>query len=69
MSIRLHPRYQLVQKAGYEITDAVLKLSVKHDLTYVELLQVLTGLVQDSLKYMLRAERHPNDPDKKGDEA
>lgn len=65
----LHPRLFVVQAAEMEMAKAVGDLIERHQLTYVETMQALTNFQQRYLKYMLREERHPNDPDKKGDEA
>ena len=63
---------KVAQRAN--IMQAELRSDIDHlwydkypDLTYVEYLQVLTELQQSALKYMLRAERHPDDPDKPAD--
>ncbi|MFJ1539214.1 hypothetical protein ACIODS_11795 [Micromonospora chalcea] len=58
-----------VQQASRAIRDALDGLQQEHDLTDVEMLRVLFEHQQDITKYMLRRERHPNDPDKKADEA
>jgi hypothetical protein len=41
----------------------------EHDLTDVEMAKALAGQVDRVLKYVLRRERHPDDPDQKADEA
>lgn len=69
MGIPLHPRYSIVRQAGTELGDAVLNVLKKHKLTYLEIVQILTDQIQTWVKYGIRAERHPNDPSKKGDEA
>ena len=43
-------------------------LQREHGLTDVEMLQAVTSWQGTVFKYMLRAERHPGDPDKAGDE-
>lgn len=67
--LQLHPRTIPVQTASQEIRTAIFELWKKHDLSYVEMLQILAEEMQTCLKYMLRAERHPTDPEKRGDEA
>lgn len=67
--MRLHPRTLPVQRAGNEIRGELLNLQLKHDLTDVEMLQILAESAQSLLKGMLRVERHPDDPDCGGDEA
>lgn len=61
---KVHPRTLPVAKASAEIRTAVGDLADKHGLTYVELLQALGDVTATCLKYMLRAERHPDDPDR-----
>lgn len=39
----------------------------EHELTDIEVLQALNSYAQTTLKYMLREERHPDDPDKPAD--
>ena len=58
--MRLHPREQPVAKAKGKIEMAFWEAVEEADpeLTYIELLQVLTSLQQGCLKYMLRMERH-----------
>lgn len=68
MSINLSQRYFVVEEARREITGAILDAVRKHDLTYVELLQILTEEIASNLKYMLRIERH-GDTETGGDEA
>lgn len=57
-----------VQKAETDLSMKLLKFQQKHDLTDIEMLQILTQRQQTLLKYMLRAERHPDDPEKRADE-
>ena len=70
MSIKLHPRYFIVRKASLDYGEVLSGFMKAHeDLTYVELVQILVEHIQNyCLKYMLRMERHPDDPEKKGDE-
>jgi hypothetical protein len=67
--MRLHDRTLPVQAAGNALAKACDDLAEEHGLTDVELLQALNAYQQRVLKYMLRSERHPDHPDKKGDEA
>jgi hypothetical protein len=67
--VTLHKRYQIVTGAHLELTEFMLKLQEKNDLTYVELNEILLSEALSWNKYAKRQERHPNDPDKKGDEA
>lgn len=67
--IKIHPRYFKVQEAKNEIELAVLKLIDKHRLTYGEINGVMLEMALGFNKYTIRHERHPKDPEKKGDEA
>jgi hypothetical protein len=66
--LRVNPRTMPVQEATVEFEMLLLQFERARDLTEVEMLQILAGAQQRILKYMLRAERHPDDPDRKGDE-
>lgn len=67
--MRLHPRTQPVAQAEAAIKTELWRLQDEHGLTYVEMLRVLIAHQQDISKYLLREERHPGQPDHKGDEA
>ena len=67
--MRLHERTLPVQQASRDIRDALDELQREHDLTDVEMLRVLNEHQDNIARHMLRAERHPNDPGKKADEA
>lgn len=47
----------------------LMRVQEEHGLTPVELLQALLLFGLDMSKYLLRLERHPNDPDKRAGEA
>lgn len=68
MSIKLHPRYFIVAEAKVDIGAALALAIGRHDLTHLELIQILTLELTQWIKYSIRAERHPDDPEKKGDE-
>lgn len=59
----------IVQKAGIDLSAAVAEVISKHDLTYGETLKLLAEQSQRWAMHLVRSERHPDDPDKKGDEA
>ena len=65
----LHPRYFIVGKAKVEFTEAVEKIVAKHDLTIAEVISMVAEYLSTYAKYRIRAERHPNNPDKGGDES
>ncbi len=64
----LHPRYQIVRLAASEIGQAASEIAGNYNLTYHELVGVLLDIARSWTKYGIRTERHPDDPDKKGDE-
>ncbi len=66
--MKLHPRTPIVTKARLQLDNALWDMISHHQLTFVETLQILHELTAAQLKFMLRAERHPEDPNKKGDE-
>ena len=66
--IRLHPRTMQVQRAGAALTQLLLDWQEEHDLTCIETATALTGQLDRQLKYALRHERHPRDPERKADE-
>lgn len=67
--MKLHERTITVDSAKRELSEAIMSISKKHELTPTELLQMLVSEMQTELKYCLRAERHPNDSNKGADEA
>jgi len=69
MSLKLHERTLIVQKARNEFEEFMLALEQKHTLTYGEVFSLLGNAVANLAKYQIRSERHPNDPDARGDEA
>ena len=67
--MKLHPRTVVLQRARHAFETFLLELETEHELTYGELFSLLGNAVANLAKYQIRAERHPDDPDKKGDEA
>ena len=67
--IRLHPRMQQVRLARGEISEAVMDIAKDRSLTMIETVGILTEVAQEWCRHLLRAERHPDDPEKKADEA
>ena len=67
--LKLHERTMTVQRASAELGMWLCDLQERHDLTSTEVAVILAGQQQSVLKYVLRAERHPEDPDRKADEA
>jgi hypothetical protein len=70
-SMRLHPRERIVTEARLDLRKRILDWREQHaDLTDGELLGILGGTLGDEVtglaKYMVRAERHPDEPDRPG---
>ena len=65
--MKLHPRPMMVKRAEVELSQFLLQWAERHGLTGCEMVRALTEQIQMCLKYMLRAERHPEDPNKKAD--
>lgn len=66
--MRVSARAQAVAIAQADIAVALNKLQREHGLTNIEMLQAVTSWEASTLNYMLRAERHPDDPGKGADE-
>ena len=66
--LRLHPRTMPVQRAYAELGELLLEWETRHELTPIEAAMGMTEQLQRLLKYELRGERHPDDPDHKADE-
>lgn len=67
--MRLHKRTMLVQQARAEFGMLCVEFLRGHDLTWGEWTSILGGELASQAKYQIRDERHPDDPDKGGDEA
>jgi hypothetical protein len=66
--MKLDPRAMMVKRAEVEFSQFLLQWAERHELTWCEMARALTEQIQMCLKYMLRAERHPEGPSKKADE-
>jgi hypothetical protein len=62
--MRLHHRTQAVAQASADIGMKLIALQQEHGLTDIEMMQAMLTWQERKLKWMLRAERHPDDPDK-----
>ena len=62
--MKLHHRTLSVAQASADISQALIALQQEHGLTDIEMMQAVATWQDRKLKYMLRAERHPDDPDK-----
>jgi hypothetical protein len=66
--MRLHPRREVTVKADLEFREFFNQWQRRHDLTHGETIRILAQAIDTEGRYMVRQERHPDDPDKKGDE-
>lgn len=66
--MKVHERFFIVQAAGIEFKRFFLQLEKDNDLTYGEMTQMLAVELANLAKYQIRSERHPENPDKQGDE-
>lgn len=60
--MEMHPREDVVRSAELDINDMI----INRGLTHGEVVRVLSNALGFTGKYMIRDERHPNDPDKPG---
>lgn len=58
-----------LDSTGEEFLTELKAVEKEYELTAGESLRILLDAAAGEVKYMIRHERHPNDPDKKGDEA
>ena len=68
MGMKLHSRYFPVRNAHNELASWLLDWMERHDLTWIEAIMCLTEIAHDWMRYPLRRERHPDEPEKKADE-
>ena len=64
----VHPRLFIVQEAKSDLATALVAATKKFNLTPIEIIRMLVEEIQYYSLYILRAERHPEDPSKKADE-
>ncbi len=67
--MKLHPRTQPVGSASAYTRSALLDIQDEFELTDVEMLRILLEAAERVSKHLLRAERHPDNQELKGDEA
>lgn len=63
---KLHHREPIVQRAHLDLDTAVLDILQRYDLTYAELFRIINEVEAAWIKYAIRDERHPDDPDTPG---
>lgn len=57
MSVRLHPRHQLIAGARFDISSAIRAAITKYDLTTAELVNMLACEIASWSAYAIRDER------------
>lgn len=67
--MRLHDRLLIVQAAHLEAKTTLNEIIRKYDLTAGEIVALYAAFLAEEAKWMIREERHPDDPSHKGDEA
>lgn len=55
--MKLHPRHDLVVRAGLDIQHAVADAAKKHELTFAELTSILANCLANWAKFEVRGER------------
>ncbi len=66
--MKINPRVAVVNRASADITRSIVDISGVHDLTSAELVSILAENIQREAKFLIRLERHPNQPGKMGGE-
>lgn len=64
--MKVHPREKIVNKADLEFADFYIAWFTKHDLTFGEIVRILSSTLASVGKYLIRSERHPDEPGKAG---
>lgn len=68
--MKIHPRVEIVRDAINRVSKALVEVTDELELTDGEYLMVIGSIFGDRLtgfaKHMIRAERHPDDPEKPG---
>jgi hypothetical protein len=67
--VRLHARVQVTQKADIDLQCFLGEWLVRHELTFAEAVRILLWTAARWMHYIVRDERHPDDPERKADEA
>ena len=62
-----HDRTQSVAEASADVAWQLGRLQREHGLTNIEMLQAVGSWQMSCLKYVLRAERHPDNPGEPAD--
>lgn len=64
--MNVHPREAIVEEAGYKLIKAWVEIRDSYDLTNGECLRIIANILSTDAKYIIRAERHPENPDMPG---
>lgn len=64
--MRVHPRTMIVQQAENELQNAFHEIWKRHGLTTLEAMMITQNMAPRLAKYLLRTERHGDNPDEKG---
>lgn len=67
--MKLHERTRVVDEARAALTQFMIDLEEKYELTYGEMFSMLGDRIARLSMDLVRAERHSDDPNKRGDEA
>lgn len=68
--LQIHPRTMIVQQAEHELEGELHRIWEKYGLTTLEAMMITQRMAPRLAKYLLRTERHGDNPDgKKADEA
>lgn len=67
--MKLHPRAEVTQRADVELQGLLLEWVERHDLTWSEAIRIFAYRLASWTHFPVRAERHPDDDEKKADEA
>ena len=57
-TLNLHPREEITYRARTALSAAIIDWAREHDLTYAEVVMILTSKAMDYAKYPIRMERH-----------
>lgn len=60
--MKMHRRELIVNKAAVEVQDVFMR----HNLRFGERVRICADILSSIAKYIIREERHPNDPDMPG---
>jgi len=66
--MKLHERVMIVERAHNKLATVIANALEDTDITYVELWDILNRISASYVKYAIRQERHPDDPEKRGGE-